>query len=259
MSLAYSTPSIGSLVADQIKKTAARCHRRSGAQHRTDAPIRRDSLEAGTFEDTFFSVPAKGETDKLLSKARKVLDAANRLRREAREGRKLTVRERKITGLQEKFVRVYEELLTLARLNKGQVFPSYDWLAEATHLGRRTVIRAIAALERLGFLVRQRRFKRDEASPTSLPRYRQTSNVYRATFDETLASFLPRWMRPAPTPDDVVQREADRLADTDHMFSQLTCRELARATVSGPMGAALVSLGGRIDNQGASAIVVLNR
>lgn len=254
-----TTPPIAALVAAHLKKTADRCVRKSGAPHRTGAPVLRRSLLAGTFEDTFFSVPAKGETDKLLTKARRMLDAANRLRRQERAGKKLTSRERKVAQLHEKAVRVYEELLTLARLNKGQVYPSYDWLAQATALGRRTVVRAVAVLEDLGLLQRQRRFTRDETSQEGAPRYRQTSNAYRATFNEALASFLPRWLRPAPIPEDAIQREADRLDETDHMLSQLTCRELARATVSGPLGSALAALGSRIDTLGASATVAHNR
>ncbi|MEJ8629552.1 helix-turn-helix domain-containing protein [Sphingomonas sp. I4] len=59
-------------------------------------------------------------------------------------------------------VRVYEELCTLARLNGGKVYPSYDRLATATALGRATVARALTILEQAGFLVRQRRFRRVE-------------------------------------------------------------------------------------------------
>ncbi len=71
-------------------------------------------------------------------------------------------------------MRVYEDICTLARLNRGRVFPSYDHLTTATALGRATVARAIALLKEIGFLVRQRRFKRVEGEG---PRYKQTSNV----------------------------------------------------------------------------------
>ena len=33
---------------------------RSGGLHRTGAPVLRDSIEAGTFEDVFFAMPAPG-------------------------------------------------------------------------------------------------------------------------------------------------------------------------------------------------------
>ncbi|TCP65687.1 helix-turn-helix domain-containing protein [Sphingomonas sp. PP-CE-1G-424] len=237
----------------------ARRRSQSGAPHPTGAPVRRDSREAGTFEDMFWFVPAKGETDKLLLTARRALDAGRRLRRDERAGaRTLSVSERKITKLTAGAVRVFEEMLTLARLNQGKVFPSYDYLSEATSLGRRTVARSIRILEDVGFVLRQRRFKRVEEEGAK-PRYVQTSNAYRPTLAQAVLAYLPRWMRPAPVPVDQLQRDAERHEDCQHMLSQLNCRELARATLSGPMGDALARLGARIDAQGASAETVLNR
>jgi len=236
-----------------------RSRSKSGAPHPTGAPVRRDSREAGTFEDMFWSVPAKGETDKLLLTARRALDAARRLLRDERSGsRTLTSSERRISKLTPGAVRIYEEILTLARLNQGKVFPSYEYLADATALGRRTVARGLSILEDIGFLVRQRRFKRVEAEGTK-PRYEQTSNAYRPTLAQTVLSYLPRWMRPAPVPVDQLQRDAEQQEDRQHMLSQLNCRDLARATLSGSVGDALARLGARIDAQGASAETVLNR
>lgn len=226
----------------------ARRPARSGAPHPTGAPVRRDSIEAGTFEDLFFSVPAKGETDRLLRLARAALDTARRLKRAAREGRDLSVTERGLTALTGGAVRVYEELLTLARLNRGRVFPSYDYLAEATALGRATIARALTVLERLGFLVRQRRFARIEGEGAG-PRYKQTSNAYRAVLPQRLLGHLPRWLRPAPVPDDQIQREADRAETDAAMLASLSCRELAEATVGGALGKVLARLGASLDRQ----------
>ncbi|WP_082543633.1 helix-turn-helix domain-containing protein [Sphingomonas sp. Leaf339] len=220
---------------------------RSGAPHRTGAPVLRDSIEAGTFEDMFFSVPAKGETDRLLRVARRTLDAGRQLAREARAGtRDLTRTERAIAALTAGAVRVYEEMLTLARLNRGRVYPSYDYLAEATKLGRATIARALHILEGIGFIVRQRRFKRVEGEGPG-PRYKQTSNAYRPALPKSVMAYLPRWMRPAPVPDDQIQREADRIEETKTMLASLSCRDLARATVSGTLGKMLARLGARID------------
>ncbi|MBJ6123323.1 helix-turn-helix domain-containing protein [Sphingomonas mollis] len=220
---------------------------RSGAPHRTGAPVLRDSIEAGTFEDMFFSVPAKGETDRLLRVARRTLDAGRQLAREARAGtRDLTRTERAIAALTAGAVRVYEEMLTLARLNRGRVYPSYDYLAEATKLGRATIARALHILEGIGFIVRQRRFKRVEGEGPG-PRYKQTSNVYRPALPKIVMAYLPRWMRPAPVPDDQIQREADRIEETQTMLASLSCRDLARATVGGTLGKMLARLGERID------------
>lgn len=220
---------------------------RTGSPHLTGAPVLRDSIEAGTFEELFFTIPAKGETDKLLRIARRTLDAGRQLRREARAGdRTLTAAERRIVLLTAAAVRVYEEILTLARLNRGRVFPSYDHLSNATSLGRATIARALHILEDIGFLVRKRRFKRVEAQGPG-PRYRQTSNVYRPTLPQRVLAYLPRWMRPAPTPDDVVQQQDDRAEDIASMMSALSCRDLANVTVGGQLGKMLAKLGATLD------------
>jgi hypothetical protein len=220
---------------------------RSGAPHRTGAPVLRGSIEAGTFEDMFFAVPAKGETDRLLRMARAALDAGRRLRRAARTGdRVLTGGEAALTTLTAGAVRVYEELLTLARLNRGRVFPSYDHLAQATALGRATVARALAVLEATGFLIRQRRFCRVEGDGPG-PRYKQTSNVYRPALPRRILGHLPRWLRPAPVPADHAHRDGEQRRETQAMLAGLNCREFAAATVGGQLGGLLAKLGAAID------------
>lgn len=222
---------------------------RSGAPHRTGAPVLRDSVEEGTFEHLFFTPPAKGETDRLLRAARRILDAGRQLRREARcDGRVLTPGEQRLITLTAASVRVFEEILTLARLNKGRVFPSYDYLADATSLGRATVARALRILEGIGFLVRQRRFKKVEGDGPG-PRYAQTSNVYRAFLPDLVARYLPRWMRPAPLPDDEVQREADRQDDMAAMRATLDPRERRQAMEKGALAKVLARIEAVIDRQ----------
>lgn len=218
---------------------------RSGGLHRTGAPVRRGSVEAGTVEDSFFAVPARGETDRLLRAARAALDAGRRARRTARaEGRMLDAAEAALAGLTAAAVRVFEEICTLARLNGGKVFPTYDHLAKATALGRATVARALAALEAAGFLLRQRRFCRTTGAG---PRYRQTSNIYRALLPGKLLRFLPRSLRPAPPPCDAVAHQAEAAAELAAMRATLSCRELAEVTLGGALGRVLASLGAAID------------
>lgn len=219
------------------------------APRRTGAPVRRDSLEAGTFEEAFFAPPPKGEPDRLVRAARAALDAGRRVKRAARaEGRDLTGAERALAAITAGAVRVYEELCMLARVNRGRVYPSYDHLAAATALGRATVARALQALEDAGFLVRQRRFARVEGDGPG-PRWAQTSNAYRPTLPAMLMPLLPRWLRPAPVPDDALQRVADRAEEVAAMHATLTCRELAQATVGGALGRALARLGAAIDGR----------
>jgi DNA-binding transcriptional regulator YhcF (GntR family) len=239
----------GALAGALAYRPGSRRKTKSGAPHPTGARVLRDSVEAGTFEEVFFVPPGKGETDHMLRAARRGLDAGRQLRREARQGlRLLTPVERLLTTLTSASVRVYEEILTLARLNRGRVFPSYEYLAQATSLGRATVARALGILEAIGFLVRQRRFKRIEAEGPG-PRYEQTSNAYRAMLPKAVLAYLPRWMRPAPLPEDEIQRLAEQNEELQHMRSGLSCREWADATVNGPLGKVLARLGAALDKQ----------
>lgn len=224
---------------------------RSGALHRTGTPVRRDSIEAGTFEEQFFAVPAKGETDRLLRMARGALDAGRRLKRAVRaEGRALSPAEAALTGITASAVRVFEEICTLARLNAGRVFPSYDRLSQATALGRATVARALSALEQAGFLVRQRRFKRVEGEG---PRYAQTSNAYRPIAPKGLLKHLPRWMAPSPVPDDAAYRQTEQAEQLEAMQRSLTCRELAETIIGGALGRVLAKLGAALDREDSVA------
>ena len=108
---------------------------------------------------------------------------------------------------------------------------------------------AITPTNRVGFLVRQRRFKRLEGEGSG-PRYKQTSNVYWAFLPKFILPFLPRWMRPAPVPACELQREADRCEEQGAMLASLSCRELARAMIGGQLGKILAKLGAGIDAQG---------
>lgn len=248
MSLTQTTARpIAAIAADHLRKYTERRHAtRSGTVHRTGAPVRRDSLEAGTFEDAFFVVPARGETDRMLQVARAAAREARHVRRKRRAGEYLTVRERSIAGLTPAAVDLFEEICQLARLCAGKVYPSYEHFVDKLGVGRRTVARVLPLLEAAGLLIRKRRFERVEGEGAG-PRYRQTSNAYRPLLAEKLLSLLPRWARPAPTPPDVVQREADRQEDQIAMLSQLTCRELARATLTGPLADVMARLGSSID------------
>ncbi|CAD7341447.1 helix-turn-helix domain-containing protein [Sphingomonadales bacterium 56] len=247
--LGFGEAMVSALSAVKMPRQIGYARARSGAPHPTGAPVLRDSVEAGTFEHVFFVAPAKGETDRLLRAARRILDAGRQLRSEARrDGRELTPAERLLTSLTAASVRVFEEILTLARLNKGRVFPSYDHLTQATSLGRATVARALRILEGIGFLVRQRRFKR-VAGDGPGPRYEQTSNAYRAFLPKIVQAYLPRWMRPAPIPDDELQREADRIEEVRHMHARLPAHEQAEAALKGPLAKVLARLDAALERK----------
>jgi len=220
---------------------------RSGTIHRTGAPVRRDSIEAGTFEDVFFSRPGKGETDRIYKRAATLSAGRTNLRaRISHEEREPTPREAAILRLNRNTLAVLEALLKIARVQAGRVYPTLEYLAETVGVGRRTVIRALALLTELGFVLAQRRFKRVEVDGVG-PRYTQTSNAYRMLMPAWIEAHLPRWLRPAPMPADVVQREAERIEQTATMLGLLSRREYALATVDGQLGKVLARLGAALD------------
>lgn len=234
---------LSALVRVPVRRVPAR----SGSVHRTGAPVLRDSVEAGSFEEAFFRIPGKGEPDRMLATARKAVDAGKELRRAERAGeRLLTAFERHLARLTFSAVRVFEELAQICRLQQGRVYPSYDYLVEKTKLSRSTIRRAIAILEDVGFIVRQRRFKRVEAEGAG-PRYAQTSNAYRLLLPKSILSYLPRWLRPPPLPIDEECRKAGEIEQTQAMLATLTSREFAETIVSGPLGKALARLGASLD------------
>ena len=222
---------------------------RSGAKHRSGAPVRAGSLEANTFEDTFFEVPSRGEPDRMLTKAKYALDAGRKLLREYKAGlRTLNASERLLTTLTASAVRIYEELTKLARLCAGKIYPSYDHLVEATGLGRSTVRRALAVLEAIGFIIRQRRFKRVQGKGPG-PRFKQISNVYRVLTPKSVRRYTPRWMRSAPTPVEDDWRRSEEAEQVSAMVASLSCKEFAEMSVGGIMGGVLAKLGAAMDNK----------
>ncbi|MBB4642661.1 RNA replicase [Rhizorhapis suberifaciens] len=192
---------------------------RSGAQNRTHAHVHPNSRRAGTFEDDFFYSYAKGETDRLYKKAVELLKRKNAVRRLARaEGRQLTEDERLATLITNAALRVFEQLTTLARTCAGKVFPTWEWIETASGLSRASVGRGLSILAKMGLLEKQRRCVPIDP-PADRPKARnaQTSNVYRMSFPNRLARFLPRFLRPVPLPDDVVQGEIDRIEEIEAM------------------------------------------
>jgi DNA-binding transcriptional ArsR family regulator len=214
------------MALDRIER--ARPRSRSGAPNPTRAHVHPNSRRAGTFEDDFFYSYAKGETDRLYKKAVELLKRKNAIRRLARsEARQLTEDERLVTLITPAAVRVFEQLTTLARTCAGKVFPTWEWIEAATGLSRASVGRGLSILARMGLLDKQRRCVPIDP-PADRPKARnaQTSNVYRMSFPNRLARFLPRFLRPAPLPDDVMQREADRIEEIEAMRLWRTPRQV---------------------------------
>jgi hypothetical protein len=87
----------------------------------------------------------------------------------------------------------------------GKLDWSYDQIMKATGRARDTVNRSLAALRRLGFLARMRRFEKIEGAEGAGPRVQQCTNAYQvfAPPPKVLALIGIR-IDPPPLPDDVV-------------------------------------------------------
>jgi hypothetical protein len=196
-----------------------RTRSRSGAPNPTRAHVHPNSRRAGTFEDEWFYSYAKGETDRLYKRVCELYKGKNAVRRLARaEGRQLTEDEGLATMLTGAAVRVFEQLTQLARTCGGKVFPTWQWIEAHTGLSRASVGRGLSILAAMGLIDKQRRCVAIDP-PADRPKAKnaQTSSVYRMSFPNRLVRFLPRRLRPAPLPDDVVQREVDRYEDIEAM------------------------------------------
>lgn len=203
------------------------------SSRRSGAPVRRNSIEAGSFEDGFFVRPAH-TTHRTMTAARLFAKAT----REPGE------RQGKIGTVA---LEVLELLLGMAHRYNGRVEPSYEWISEQIHRARSAVIRAVAQLVDSGFLAKVRRFVRIEGAEGPGPRYEQTSNAYRVALPAAAAKLLPRWLKPAPVPEDVLHREQERQEDMQAMLARLTAREFARTVVGGALGDVLSRLGEALD------------
>lgn len=209
--------------------TTVNARARSGSPNPTRAHVHPNSRRAGTFEDDFFYNYAKGETDRLYRNACELLKKKNAVRRLARaEARALTEDERLATLITGSALRVYEQLTNLARTCAGKVFPTWEWIEAASGLSRASVGRGLSILAKMGLLEKQRRCVPINP-PVDRPKAKnaQTSNVYRMRFPDRLARFLPRLWRPVPLPDDVVQREVDRVEEIESMRLWRSPRQIA--------------------------------
>src|SRR3546814_2525231 len=111
-------------------------------------------------------------------------------------------------------VRVFEQLTTWARTGAGKVFPTWEWIEAASGLSRASVGRGLSILATRGLIEKQRRCVPIDP-PADRPKARnaQTSNVYRMSFPNRLARFLPRFLRPVPLPDDFFHRNIHCIED----------------------------------------------
>ena len=246
----YSLAKAGFMALEGI--TRDREKSRSGATNRTRAHVHPNSRLAGTFEDDFFYSYAKGEPDLLYKRGVALMKRKNAIRRLARaEGRQLTADEQVATLLTRATLSVLEALTTLARTCAGKIFPTWEWIEANSGVSRASVGRALSALVQMGLLEKQRRcIKIDPPRDRPRARHAQTSSVYRMRFPNRLVRFLPHYLRPAPLPDDVLQRHVDQIEEIEVMRLWRKPRQIVADDIDDePLRKVLASLGAAIEKQ----------
>lgn len=169
---------------------------------RSGAPIRRHSLETGTFERLWYRPVSSADRHK-IEVAAEIHD--RRTKEAGRHGGDVGgVRGLKLLSL----------MLGLQLASPyGQLNPSIQWLAAKTRYSTDTIVRKLAALREAGLIAWHRRMK-PSLDPDAEWRWRQDSNAYRILIPAWLVAALPVVMSPpALISEDVELAAATATAD----------------------------------------------
>ena len=244
------TPSIGELL-DLVTGQARGDRPRRGGLHITGEAVWGGSKEAGSFHEEAFMArlddsgrrACRRAVNEAFERGRAILAE---LRRERRE---LTLFERQCVQITNSAIRVYNALLRMEKRFRGRVFPSYEKIAEWATVSRATVHRALSALEEIGLLARLRRYDYQKSEKVGA-RSTQTSNAYRMELPRLLRELIGARYRPAPVPQDELQRQHERVADHAAMLSSLSKADYLRATIADrALASACVSLFEGVERQ----------
>lgn len=189
--------------------------RRPMPRDRSGAPIRRHSLESGTFERRWYRPVSSADRHK-IEVAAEIHD--RRTKTAGRHGGEVGgVRGLKLLSL----------MLGLQLASPfGQLNPSIQWLAAKTRYSTDTIVRKLAALREAGLLAWHRRMK-PSLDPDAEWRWRQDSNAYRILVPAWLAAALPVVMSP-PAPGSEDMEHAAAMASADLAAHVATLRPGAR-------------------------------
>ena len=115
-------------------------------------------------------------------------------------------------------------------VNTGRICPSYDHIARVLDLPRSLVARCLDQLEQFGWIIRERRFRRN-AKPAGEPgpKLEQDTNWYHVQLPPAAAALLKAWQRrdleQEAAPDPVRAAEKARAAQRARLERQLRGQE----------------------------------
>ena len=199
-----------------IGELACRAERRA---KRTYEPVRRGSREKGTFETEWYRRPQPGQYGLMCDGVRLVDEQIKRENPGSKSGP---------MGLPgEKLIRAMHSALDYMT---GRLDVSFIWLCEKTGYSRPTVSKALDALERYGFIERQRRCVRTAVEPGEPgPRWRQATNVYRLKLPAIARRLLGLRAEATPLPADQVDHHRRHSQAAEAMLKALPADEIGDA------------------------------
>lgn len=208
---------------------------------RSGAPIRRHSLESGTFESRWYRPISSADRHK-IEVAAEIYD--RRTKEAGRHGGRVGgVRGLKLLSL----------MLGLQLSSPfGQLNPSIQWLVAKTRYSVDTIVRKLAALREAGLIAWHRRMK-PSLDPDAEWRWRQDSNAYRILIPAWLAAALPVVMTPpALVSEDVEHAAATASADIAAHVASLRPAERVEFTraatdLPSPLDASLARLAALVE------------
>lgn len=164
---------------------------------RTFAPVRRNSRPAGKCEAGFWSRVDRKQVWQIVDAA-EAYDLANKAAGE---------RKGPLGNIAIKVLKVFARLVDY---RTGRLDPSIDTIMHYAKCSRDSVVRALDALRRHGFVDWLRRFvPAEETRGEKGPQVKQASNAYRLSLPARAKAYLTRHKRaPAPMPEDEEQRQA---------------------------------------------------
>ena len=131
----------------------------------------------------------------------------------------------------------------------GRLEPSIAYLARTLGRCRQSVVDALKALRKHGFLDWLRRYEETGCEGAG-PRVRQVSNAYRISLPSWAARRLRNGGKPPPLPDDVAQELEERAAETAAYKAALPLEALAVLQVEDSLlGRLLANMGRHVQGR----------
>lgn len=168
---------------------------------RERTPVRRQSRAAGRCEGVFWRRTNRQEV-------RQIVLAARRYELACREPGS---RNGPLGGVA---IEVLELFANLVDFRTGRLEPAIETLMRMLRRSRDAIVRALKALRSHGFLDWLRRYV-PTGNEGRGPQVKQTSNAYRLSLPARAKQFLGRFGATPPLPDDHVNAEAERQAETE--------------------------------------------